>query len=154
MQFFYIDEDYLNYLRTFDSRVPVNVEDGNKKFFVGVILEIDGYKYYAPISSFKKQQKTNFIIEDNDEDETPLASVRLSFMVPCNDALITLVDIESLESTYKNLCQKESMFCRKHKEEILALAKKVHTWGNNRTHYLSNNICHFKLLEAKMDEYR
>ncbi|SDE98984.1 Toxin ToxN, type III toxin-antitoxin system [Sporolituus thermophilus DSM 23256] len=42
-----IDIAYLNYLRQFDSRVSYN--DSGTRMFVGILLEVNGQKYYAPL---------------------------------------------------------------------------------------------------------
>ena len=60
--FFYdVDIDYVRYLKEAEkakrgfTRVP-DVEYGNeRKMVCGVVLEMNGYKYYVPISSYKKK---------------------------------------------------------------------------------------------------
>ena len=51
IQFFYVDNTYVEYLKKVDSKVPNMVYDSNRKFVCGIVLAINGYKYYAPVSS-------------------------------------------------------------------------------------------------------
>ena len=51
-----IDEEYISYLRKYDSKVQINssVLHKDNKPFVGVLFEINNLKYFVPISSNKK----------------------------------------------------------------------------------------------------
>ena len=53
-----IDEEYISYLRKYDSKVQINSSALHKdnKPFVGVLFEINNLKYFAPISSNKKDK--------------------------------------------------------------------------------------------------
>ena len=72
--FFYdVDIDYVRYLKEAEkakrgfTRVP-DVEYGNeRKMVCGVVLEMNGYKYYVPISSYKKKQPNNLLIRLEDD---------------------------------------------------------------------------------------
>ena len=62
LKFYTINKNYLDYLReNGDSKVPKHDYD-NAKFYTGIVFEINNYSYFAPISSFKEQQKTNYLI--------------------------------------------------------------------------------------------
>ena len=50
LKFYDIDENYIQFLKTIDRQVPDVKYDSNNKFLCGVVLEINGVKYYAPIS--------------------------------------------------------------------------------------------------------
>lgn len=46
-------KDYIEYLKKWDNKVP-NVDYGNRmKCFIGVILEVNGFNYFAPLTSYK-----------------------------------------------------------------------------------------------------
>lgn len=85
LRFYDIDEDYVKYLQTIDSQIP-NIHYGtNNKFVCGVVFEINGVKFYAPVSHMNKKQKTNMIIYDNGK---PISSIRFSFMMPAYDEVL------------------------------------------------------------------
>ena len=56
MKVYKIQEDYIKYLRTKEPRVLENKEQ--KRPYVGVVLEINGFSYYVPLSSPKPKHKT------------------------------------------------------------------------------------------------
>ena len=55
-----------------------NTEDnryGKTKFLLGVVLAVNGTDYYVPVTSFKAQQKDNFLIRvDNGAITSPCGS--------------------------------------------------------------------------------
>lgn len=48
-----VDSDYCDYLRTFDSKVPYNMDQKSLRPFVGVLFEVNKCKYFAPLTSPK-----------------------------------------------------------------------------------------------------
>lgn len=57
MNWFIVDKEYVNYLSQFDEKVGF-VEYGNGiKLHVGMVLEIEKFKYYVPISSAKRKHQ-------------------------------------------------------------------------------------------------
>lgn len=64
--FFYdVDADYVKYLKATEkakrgfTRVPDVEYENERKMVCGVVLEMNGYKYYVPVSSYKKKQPNN-----------------------------------------------------------------------------------------------
>ena len=51
MRLYHVDDDYIEYLRQFDSRVYDN-KNGTRPY-VGVALTVEGMEYYIPMSSPK-----------------------------------------------------------------------------------------------------
>lgn len=55
MDWYIVDKKYVSYLRKFDYKVG-HVEYGDKlKLHIGILIEIDGIKYYVPVSSPKEK---------------------------------------------------------------------------------------------------
>lgn len=52
MKFYNIKDEYINYLKKYDAKVVDNKK--GKRPYVGVVLEIDGIKYYTPLHRPKK----------------------------------------------------------------------------------------------------
>lgn len=61
-KFYNIDEDCVNYLQKIDKQVPNIHYRTNNKFVCGVVLEIKGIKFYAPISHITKKYQTSLVI--------------------------------------------------------------------------------------------
>lgn len=51
MRFYYIAEGYIDFLRTYDSKVAENKKESRP--YVGVVVQIENIKYYAPFTSPK-----------------------------------------------------------------------------------------------------
>ncbi|AVQ21682.1 type III toxin-antitoxin system ToxN/AbiQ family toxin [Fusobacterium necrophorum] len=56
--FYTVNPDYLEYLNQIDSEVYYNLSYRNSiKPFVGIIVEIESYNYFIPISSAKEKHR-------------------------------------------------------------------------------------------------
>lgn len=53
LKFYNIDDQYIEYLYQFDKKVPFN--KNSKRPYIGIILEINGITYFAPMFSPKQQ---------------------------------------------------------------------------------------------------
>jgi len=158
LKFYTIDDNYLNYLReNGDSKVP-NHDYQNIKFYTGVVFSINNYLYFAPVSSFKEQQKTNYLIKVSDyNSENGIkvsSSVRCCYMVPVPQQLLKVLDVNTYpDIKSRGLLRKELKWCKDNSTEIKELAEKVYKWGANRNSPLSKNCCDFKKLEQAHDQY-
>lgn len=65
LNFYNVDVEYVEYLRRFDSRVPYIQYGDRDKFVCGVVLTVNGYQYFAPVSSKIGKQQTSLVIEDD-----------------------------------------------------------------------------------------
>lgn len=157
MKFYYVDDNYVNYLRAFEPKIPnLNYGQAHKdKFVCGVVLDINGICYYAPVFSNKTLYKTSFPILDSANNCT-LSTLRLSFMFPVPQAVLTLVDFSQIklqDINYYNLVEKERDYCLHNASKIKSKAEQVYRMGNNPNHFLNKTCCDFKLLETKYHEY-
>jgi protein AbiQ len=120
-KFYDIDKEYVKFLKTIDKQVP-NIEyDSNNKFVCGVVLNVDGIKYYAPISHNKQKQQTSLQIFDK---EKVISTIRFSFMIPAFDAVLTAKDFGEIAKTdpkYASLLQAEYSYCSSHIEQIKSI---------------------------------
>ncbi len=53
LKFYNIDDKYIQYLYKFDNKVPFN--KNSKRPYIGIVLEINGITYFAPMFSPKQQ---------------------------------------------------------------------------------------------------
>jgi protein AbiQ len=152
LDFYEIDPNYLNYLRTIDSKIPNLSSTLHDKLVCGVVLMKNGYKYFVPLSSFNRQQRTNFVIKDSGR---PIASLRFSFMFPVLDGLFTKKVIKSeMDLNYRRLLNKEYNYCVLHETEILSDADRVYDQVVNikNPDYVVN-CCDFIQLETAASQY-
>lgn len=66
LKFYNIDDQYIEYLYQFDKKVPFN--KNSKRPYIGIILEINGITYFAPMFSPKFPVHSQVI--DNVVDKT------------------------------------------------------------------------------------
>nr|WP_293995618.1 type III toxin-antitoxin system ToxN/AbiQ family toxin [uncultured Fusobacterium sp.] len=59
LEFYIVDNGYIKYLQTFDKKVVDNSIENKKdnRKFIGIILEVNGLKYIAPLTSPKPKHK-------------------------------------------------------------------------------------------------
>ena len=85
---------YINYLQPYAPHLFHNKKPGqhNNRKYIGVVLEVNGFKYFAPMSSYKpKHDKMN---ESLDFIKLGKYSViNLNNMFPIPDGLYTYIDI-------------------------------------------------------------
>ena len=156
LDFYQINADYIDYLLKFDSRVPkIDYSEANthEKFLCGIVLNVHGHDYFAPISSFKTPQRTNIIIKDaNGKD---ISSIRFSFMIPVPPGVVSIKRInEEASSKYRVLLNMELQFCRKNAKRIYSKAKFVYeSVAIKKDPLMVKNCCNFTVLEKACTEY-
>lgn len=154
MKFYDIDENYVKFLQSIDRQIP-NIHYGtNNKFVCGVVLEIGGVKYYAPISHITKKFQTSMLIFDKGR---VISSIRFSFMLPAYDEVLSEKDFKKIaekDPNYANIISAEYDYCRHHKKEIYQKAEAVYKIGCNKNHKLNFTCCDFKKLEAEYLKYK
>ena len=170
MNWYIINKDYIKFLQTFDSKVGF-VEYGDKtKLHIGVLLEINDYKYYVPISSPKEKHKRMNNGLDFHKLIDPLtntfyAVINLNNMIPVPDDCVTLLKYDEIENyrsfTNKNeqinyiyLLQKEKAIIDNLEEILQSKAKKLFAKVKaNRESSLARRCCDFELLQEKSTQF-
>lgn len=157
LKFYEVESEYIRYLKeNGDNKIP-NIDYGkHKKFFCGIVLTINKFNYFAPVSSYNKKAHTVFLIKDKDrktKEEKAISSLRFSFMFPCPIESLSEKDFSKEEEKYQILLRKELKYCNKNREKIKKLANEVYKLGTNEYTRKKYNICNFKKLEEKYIEY-
>ncbi len=158
LEIYEIDSAYIAYLSTFEEHLFRNkkvTQDFSRKY-IGIVIEINGFKYFAPLSSFK--QKHNRLCETVDFIKVGIyAVINLNNMFPAPMPLCKSVKIENIKNEhYKNLVRAEYRIIKQKTEQILSNAKDVynHKMINDGKSKLSQRCNDFKLLEEKCKEYK
>lgn len=152
-RFYDIDENYVKYLQTIDKQIPNIHYTSNNKFVCGVVLEINGIKFYAPISHTIKKFQTSMLIYDKNR---PISSIRFSFMMPAYDEVLTEKDFKKISlqnPNYANVILAEYNYCRNNIIAIYNKAKAVYKIGCNKNHKLNYTCCDFLKLEQEYNKY-
>jgi protein AbiQ len=163
LKLYYVTDEYVDYISKFEMHVWNNSDKGNQRPYVGIVIELNGYKYYAPLTSAKakyekwKDSLTTIRIEYKSEF---LAILCLNNMIPVSDKDITLVDIVNCTDTnYKNILNKEMIGIRNKQDKIVRTAKNLYNEISKKDNPKPlikriRKVCFdFSMLEMKYKEY-
>ena len=148
-----IKDEYIKYLSNYQDHIFAQ-QDRNRKY-IGIVLEIQGMRYFAPLSSYKEKHKRmteriDFIkIKD-------YAVINLNNMIPVPNSQVVDIDInKEKDPSYRFLLQAESREINRQKAKIRKNAEVVYNYkksNSNRT-ALAKRINDFELLEKLSKEY-
>lgn len=160
--FYTVDEKYCNFLRSNDPCVPYNNANKSSRPFVGIVLEIGDFKYYAPLTSPKPKHLTM----KNQRDFIKICkgswgAINLNNMIPvCSQALHTVNMTISASDTkderdYKNLLSNQLSWCNSNRDLIKNKAEKLYRIVSSEScpFELRNRCCNFKFDEKKCEQY-
>ena len=145
----FINEEYLEYLRKFDEKVP------RKKVspYCGIVLQIGDINFYAPLSSPKDKHKD---FKDNKNDILKINGgaegiVNIANMVPiASENYIIEIDFGSYSQKRQILLTNQFKFLDDNKSELLKRASKLfETHKKNPKHFSVKQSCNFMLLIDK-----
>ena len=160
MKFYHIKDDYIAFLRLYDTKVPDNKHESRP--YVGVVLEIDGIKYYAPFSSPKQKHKHM----RNGTDFRKIANgrygaINFNNMIPVVDDALLQIDIGKIsDKQYKSLLDNQYRAIVEDAENIKRTAEKLRTLlfkaEANLSEYeksVKSRCCDLQLLEQVYSAY-
>lgn len=153
LKFYDVDEQYVKYLQRIDKQIPNISYTTNNKFICGVVLSVNGFDYYAPISSNTQKQRTSLPILN--KSGRTIATIRFCFMFPVLYQYLTEKDfyqVNQQDPKYADLLATEYNYCLANEPRILAKAQSVYAIGCNKDHVLNYTCCNFKLLEQRLNE--
>ena len=150
----HISDAYINYLHTFDRRVPFN--KGQRRPYIGIVLRVGSYQYFVPMES----PKPNHAKIRSGKHLLKLSGGKLGLlgfnnMLPVPSAEVVPYDI-SIEPDikYRNLLLNQLNCCNRQKADILDHAAQTYaaviSGGNS---FLSKICCDFAALERVCDQY-
>ena len=158
LEIYEIDSSYIEYLSNFEEHLFKNkkiTQDFSRKY-IGIILEINGFKYFAPLSSFKPKHRR--LCETVDFIKVGIyAVINLNNMFPAPLNLCKSVKIENIKNEhYRDLVRAEYRTIKQKTEQIINNAKDVynHKMINDGKSKLSQRCNDFKNLEVKCKEYK
>lgn len=135
LRFYEIDSTYIAYLAQYDQHLFHNVKISQNftRKYIGILFEINYFKYFAPLSSFKEKHKrlteTVDFIKIGD-----MAVLNLNNIFPVPDGIYSLKD-PSLEvnQQYKTFLNNEIRIIKQKTEQIINNAMAVYN------HKMSND---------------
>ncbi len=163
LNFYIIDDNYINYLSKFDKHIAYN--KNQKRPYIGVVIVVEKHYYFAPLFSPKEKHKTyknnlTFFKIINPKTKNDLGIIRFSDMIPVPQEKVYLLDIKNRSYGYKRLLSEQYSYINipKNKEKIIEKATKIYSIvtknnKNRMTEFYKGLSCNFKLLEQKCLEY-
>ena len=105
MKFYNIKDEYINYLKKYDAKVVDNKK--GKRPYVGVVLEIDGIKYYTPFTSPKeKHRKMKNTKDFRKINQGIYGAINFNNMIPVVESALLLIDIDEWKIQNISVCFK------------------------------------------------
>lgn len=164
LNFYIVDDDYINYLSRFDKHIAYN--KSQKRPYIGVVIVVENHYYFAPLFSPKEKHKNykdnlTFFRIINLKSKSDLGIIRFSDMIPVPVEKVYLLDIKDKSYSYKRLLSEQYNYINiaVNKEKILYKASKIYNIvtknnKNKMTKFYKDLSCDFKMLEEKCSEYK
>ena len=167
LKLYSISDKYIKYLKQFDYKIYDNKENISihRRKYLGIVLIINGFNYYIPMSSPKKtdyidinkkiiRNDTKTIIRMH-EKEHLYGTLRISNMIPVpTTELEPYIVSNEKDSKYKELILGELRYIKSNSNKIVKYAKTVYKQKSKNIDigYIKNTV-NFILLEEKLKEW-
>lgn len=160
MRLYHIDDNYIAYIKNFDSKVLEN--KNQRRPYVGIVLDINGIKYYAPLSSPKnKHAHMNNGKDFRKIHQGVYGVINFNNMIPVPMSTVTEINFLSVaDEKYRRLLQNQYRCIMQDKQNIESVANNLYSLYMSDENRLSTNdkqikqrCCNFALLEEKCKEY-
>ena len=155
LKIYEVDSQYVVYLSAYQEHIFYSEGAKSSRKYIGIIFEINNFKYFAPLSSFKKKHQkmsegVDFIkIKD-------YAVLNINNMIPVPDGKFKLIDVNGTKDQhYKYLLQAESREINRQRSRILKNADIVykHKLRNGDSTPLAKRTNDFTKLEKASKAY-
>lgn len=163
-----VNDKYIKYLRQFDEKVYDNKEDIRiqTRKYLGIVLTINNFNYYVPLSSPKKsdytdcekkiiRKDTKTIIRIHNNDRL-YGTLRISNMIPVPiTELEPYITNDEKDLKYREVVLSELRYINNNKDKIIKNARIVYNQKikNQDIGYIKNTV-DFRLLEEKIKEWK
>lgn len=133
LSFVLVDSKYCDYLRKSDPCVPYTMDRKSNRPFVGILLQINGMSYYAPLSSPKQKHKTmKNQVDFSKIEDGKYGVINFNNMIPIHSNSISPVELvvspddSPADHQYKALLSNQLTWCNAHRDSIIHKAQKLY----------------------------
>lgn len=153
-----ITSAYISYLSSYDSHLFLNRSSGqkNERKYIGVVFTVNGFDYFAPLSSFKdKHKRMPDSIDFIKIKDYAVINLNNMFPVPANER--KYVDIGKVKDPhYRALLLAEYRYIKSIREKIQKNAQNLYKikLKDGNTSSLAKRCNDFILLEKACNNYR
>ena len=172
-----ISDEYVNYLKTYFYSTMLDNKEGRRihsRKYIGIVFEINGFKYFAPLSSPKKsdynsdgsiRSSSKIVLRMVANVKTSpylLGTIKLNNMIPVPESEITEYNFNhESDSKYKDLIHNELIWIQRNTTSIQKAAKRIYSIKINEQASISDtnrkfyeSILSFQEAEKMCLEYR
>lgn len=158
LSFYEINNDYIDYLGSYESRLFHNKKQGqiNERKYIGIVFQINEVKYFAPLSSFKPKHDNMKESLDFIKVKT-YAVINLNNMFPVPIGEYTYVDFATIQDPkYKSLLMAEYRYIKSIQEKIKKNAATLYNYkmNNGEKTPLAQRCNDFSVLESACKNYK
>ena len=153
LNFYIIDDNYIQYLSEFDKHIAYNKNETRP--YIGVVILVNEHYYFAPMFSPKTKHKTykenlTFFKMLSIKEKNELGIIRFSDMIPVTDKTYAYRRLLSEQYKYINIPE--------NRQKIMDKAEKIYKLvtgnSNGKTAKFYRSLsCDFKLLEEQSLKY-
>ena len=155
MKFYHVKNNFIAYLRQFDSKVSENKNESRP--YVGIVLQIENIKYYAPFSSPKSKHRNMKNGKDFRKINNGIyGAINFNNMIPVLESEIFIIEIDKIEDKkYKKLLLEQLQWCLDNSKKIKKHAEKLRerSLKNKLPNRIKSRCCDFSLLEEQLEKY-
>lgn len=165
--FYIVSDEYIAYLLKIESHVMANKPDERTyhRKYVGIITELNGFKYFVPMSSPKNKDYENGKIKKNNlttiymkSKDKLYGTLRFNCMIPVPESELSEYKInDEGDFSYKMLMLAEYNFCKDNREKIEKTAKNLYEkkLNMNETEFpVGKIVIDFRKVEEGCKNYK
>lgn len=161
MKFYHIKDDFISFLKQHDSKVSDN--KNQTRPYVGIVLEINSVKYYAPFSSPKPKHKKMKNSKDFRKINNGIyGAINFNNMIPVLDTALIEIDIAKIQNVqYRRLLQNQYNFIKADKKGIQKTAESLRKLLFDDESTLSEHdkivkmrCCNLRILEERYRDWK
>ena len=125
MRLYHVSDTYIQYLKQFDERVPDN--KNQRRPYVGIVIEVRGITYYAPLSSPKpKHLKMKNGKDFRKINKGVYGAINFNNMIPVPVEELLLIDFNAIQDKqYRRLLQHQYEYIKDNRMWRNALAEQL-----------------------------
>lgn len=157
MNLYKADIGYCNYLHYYEPKIPYIENEKENRPFIGVILNVNGKNFFAPLTSPKKKHLSMKNMQDFLKiDGGKLGGINLNNMIPIPSSYLEKIKIDKIEDKkYKNMIINQMNWINLNTLRIQNRARNLYYIISNgkANKDLQDRCCNFKLLEKRCDDY-
>ena len=161
MDFYYINDKYINYLKQFDDKVAKNKNESRP--YIGVVLDVNGIQYFAPLTSPKpKHLHMKNSLDFRKIGGGRFGAINFNSMIPVVSSALIPLEINSIDDFgYRRLMQNQFFEVMNDEANIKKTASNLRKMLLTEDVHLSEQMkvvkarcCNLKLLEEKYLLYK